>query len=232
MSEQQPRYFEQLSSNDQKSYRFLQSQFLSKSCRNNRNQRVEKFNEILSLIKNFCIQSQNPENDNIRCMVCGLYWLPQGSLAINIRQLHILIDKCKSSINGSLQRMGYHMVTNQTEALRNLSHCLPQIQNYQEIREWSVREIGVQTPQPEPLPSDILQPESISHASLTPNPVPLPVFNSSSFTLPETSYTDSLPASPIQNDFPVHDILYTDPFSCPPSFLFGNQDDSSFFNNI
>ena len=235
MVDKEPRYFQQLSSQDKEAYKYLQSQFSSKLCRNNRNQRVEKFNEILHLVKHFCIQPQNPENDNIRCLVCGLYWLPQGSLAINIRQLHILIDKCKSSINGSLQRIGYRMITNQSEALKSLAHFLPQINNYQEIREWSVREFGVQTPQPELSPTEIFQTPITSKASLTPNPLPISTLTPSFTNFPSSptlSFDLPPPTNEVNelNELPEDNFNTFDPFACPPSFLYENQDDSLFYN--
>lgn len=148
---QMPKYFDQLSSEDQKSYLELHSYLSSKECRNNRGQRLNKFSEILNSIHCFCIK--NDENDVKRCMVCGVFWLPPKGLAINIRQLHILLDKCKSSINGSLQRMGYNPLPPKNELVQQLIEYIPSLKNnFPELREWTIRTQSVMTPQPEPVP--------------------------------------------------------------------------------
>jgi hypothetical protein len=101
---------------------------------------------MLDAIKTFAIHDD--ENDWKRCLVCGVIWLP-GSIAINTRQLRLLIDKCKSSINGSLHRMGYSSVTSRGDTSKQLIESVPQLRgNFGELRQWTVRQIGAQTPQP------------------------------------------------------------------------------------
>ena len=77
-------------------------------------------------------------------------WLPNGQIAINSRQLQLLIGKCKSSINGSLQKSGFIPVTMKDESYQTLYKTLPQLNdNFKEAREWTIRQIGFSTPQPE-----------------------------------------------------------------------------------
>ncbi|OHT10125.1 hypothetical protein TRFO_20648 [Tritrichomonas foetus] len=146
-----PKYFEMLSSDDQKSFLELQSRLSSKKLRNNRGQRLSKFSEILHSIQSFVCKGD--ENDSIRALVCGVAWLPRG-IAINTRQLSILIDKCKSSINGSLQRMGYIPVQTKGDQTSELVEKIPFLKNnFPELREWTVRQLAVSTPPAEFIPT-------------------------------------------------------------------------------
>lgn len=141
-----PKFFEQLSADDQAQYKELQERFSSKQCRNNRNQRVSVFSEILNLVRDFCERGNG--NDSIRCLVCGYCTMP-GGFAVNIRQLRILVDKCKSSINGSLQRMGATITPMRNEFSDMLQQKIPQLKaTFTEMREWSVRQMTASTPQP------------------------------------------------------------------------------------
>jgi hypothetical protein len=134
---QQPRFFDLLSSDDQEKYQSLRSVLSSSDCRNNRNQRLDKFQEMFAVIREFCDRSDDGDAD--RFLVCGVCPL-DGCVAINIRQLHILLDKCKSSINGSFQRMGSATVALKGHVLDTFLAKIPQLKsNYNELREWSVR---------------------------------------------------------------------------------------------
>jgi hypothetical protein len=141
-----PKYFELLSPHDQEQYGELRSALSSQLCRNRRGKRVENFAEMMTSIRVFCIR--HDEDDWKRCLVCGVYWLPSG-IAINNRQLSILLDKCKSSINGSLQKMGYSTLQGRTESGTALSEAMPVLaNNFNELREWTVRLFMAATPQP------------------------------------------------------------------------------------
>jgi hypothetical protein len=92
---------------------------------------------MLGIIREFCEHS--PENRSERFLVCGACPLAEG-LAINIRQLRILLGKCKSSINGSFQRMGWIGMPLKDANYQELREKLPHIRmNFAELREWSFR---------------------------------------------------------------------------------------------
>jgi hypothetical protein len=94
---------------------------------------LDKFQAILVLIREFCEDS--PE----RCLVCGFCTLAEG-LAINIRQLRLLVTKCKSWINGSFQRMGWLGLSLKDAMLDEFLSKVPSLRaNFSELREWSVR---------------------------------------------------------------------------------------------
>lgn len=143
---QAPKFLNLLNEADCAAYSELRANLSSPTCRNRRNKRLETFGEMLNSIKSFCIR--NNEDDWKRCLVCGVIWTPNG-IAINTRQLRLLIDKCKSSINGSLHRMGFSTVTCRGDTSNQLAEMIPILKNnFPELRQWTVRQAGVSTPQP------------------------------------------------------------------------------------
>ena len=107
------------------------------SNKNQRNKRIETFSEALDKIKKFAVREDS--DDWKRCLVCGICWLPEG-IAINTHQLRILIFKCKSSINGSLQKMGFNVNLGRTDAANAMVNSIPFLKdNTPELRQWTVR---------------------------------------------------------------------------------------------
>ena len=133
-----PKFFDLLTDNDRVLYNNMRSGLSSHACRNRRGKRLETFGEMLKAIKTFCIR--NDEDDWKRCLVCGVCWLSNG-IAINTRHLSLLIDKCKSSINGSLQKLGYTTLQSRQESNDQLSEFIPILKNnFNELREWTIRQ--------------------------------------------------------------------------------------------
>ena len=225
-----PRFFNELSDNDKKEYLSLQEMFRSKFCRNNRNQRLQKFTEMLQAIQTYCIQPSNPVDDSKRCLVCGLCWMP-NYLGVNIRQLIILLDKCKSSVNGSFQRAGYRVVSNNQEAMDELIRRIPILNNnFNEIREWTIRELTTMTPQPA-LPS-FAPPQALMQQSQSPAPRLMRTLPTDlSFSFPPQQLQTPMPQIPQSSSEPSD--FFDDPFALTPAFLVdddrpeNNQNDQS-----
>jgi hypothetical protein len=217
-----PKYYDLLTPSDQGKYNELRATLSSQMCRNRRGKRLEGFSDMLASIRNFCIRHH--EDDWKRCLVCGVCWLPTG-IAINNCQLSILIDKCKSSINGSLQKMGYSTFQNRNESSGSLCELIPVLKNnFGELREWTVRLFVAATPQPNlplytvntlhpfqsPIPSHY-QALSTRPRSFMPPPLPVGVptrktppasisattFFDDEFTLPPTFLTEDAPPAPV-----------------------------------
>jgi hypothetical protein len=141
-----PQFFDLLSPADQEGYQKLRALVSSESCRHNRHHRLDTFSEVLSSIRSFC--EKGDADDGLRSLVCGVCHL-SDSIAVNVRRLRLLVEKCKSSINGSFQRMGCLPFLGKTASLDILAERMPQIRgNHAELREWSFRKIEVMTPQP------------------------------------------------------------------------------------
>lgn len=134
---QLPRYYNILSDFDKYQYSCLRLNLSTHYMKNQRNKRVENFTEILEIIRNFCVRGDG--DDWRRFLVCGYCCFKDG-IAINTRQLRLLIFKCKSSINGSLHKMGLSTNVSRTEAANSLMMAIPVLRdNVNELRQWTVR---------------------------------------------------------------------------------------------
>ena len=132
-----PQYFDLLSDTDKSEYLSLRVAFNADSLRRNRGKRIETFDGILEMIRQFA--EKGDENDWKRCLVCGVCWMDRA-IAINTRQLRLLIAKCKSSINGSLQKMGFSTNPSHSESWKILFSRIPLLKdNFTEIRQWTIR---------------------------------------------------------------------------------------------
>jgi hypothetical protein len=132
-----PHNWELLSTSDQGIYRQLHQALSAPSNRDRRNKRVDDFKEILEAIELF----ENVDDDDRwkRCLVCGIFTFP-GGIAVNIQQLKALIVRCKSSINGSLKRLGYTKVASKMEGCEPLFETIPFLRTHgSELRKWTLR---------------------------------------------------------------------------------------------
>ena len=98
-----PKHFELLDEADKVKYKKLQAYFIAhsmsaKNCGNS------AFQDSLIKIHAFCVR--NDEDDWKRSVVCGICWF-RNSILLSVQQLQKLLGKSKSSINGSLHKLGY-----------------------------------------------------------------------------------------------------------------------------
>jgi hypothetical protein len=136
-SESDPRSWELLSEADKAAYLKLKQDFNEAGLRHNRNTRLEQFDGILEAIRQFA--ERRDGDDWRRFLVCGVCWIENG-IAINTRQLRILLGKCKSSINGSLQKMGYTTNASHSQSWKILFRCIPLLKDrFSELRQWTIR---------------------------------------------------------------------------------------------
>jgi hypothetical protein len=135
-----PRFWDLLSEVDQFDYCELRQSLSEPTRKNRRNRSVATFSEIVGAVKAFVMR--NNHDDWKRGIVCGLFWFqPDSTIAINTRQLRILISKCKSSINGSFQQLGYSIATVGTDCSAMVVKNLPYLNgNFTELRQWTLRQ--------------------------------------------------------------------------------------------
>lgn len=136
-----PTYFDILPSADRASYITLR-QRISEENQNgknsNNNNCNSSFEQQLEMIRKFA--ERKDIHDWKRFLVCGICW--KGDLlGVNTRQLRFLINKCKSAINSSLQRMGYQVChSNSLKPWAVFSPMIPYINtNMSELRQWTIR---------------------------------------------------------------------------------------------
>ncbi|KAH0795417.1 potassium/sodium hyperpolarization-activated cyclic nucleotide-gated channel 1 [Histomonas meleagridis] len=133
-----PNYWELLTEEDQVQYIELQKKFSTSEYKNRRNKSKETFQNLIDQIKGFVVR--NDGNVIQRSLVCGIVWLEHG-IAINTHQLCLLTGKCKSSINGSFQSIGYGTIPVGTDSSNELINTFPFLKNnFPELRQWTIRQ--------------------------------------------------------------------------------------------
>lgn len=133
-----PNHFSILSPEDQQGYIDLKAMLCDSNRSNQKKNGLENFSDILTKIKHYTV---NPVEDRWkRFLVCGIAWTENGYIGINTHQLQLLLGKCKSSINGSLHRLGYSALGFHGGSCSQLIDAIPFLkENFQELRQWTVR---------------------------------------------------------------------------------------------
>jgi len=132
-----PANFNLLSGADQQEFLALKDKFHAVTARAGKGERLDVLSERLALIRQFI--ERGDEDDSTRTAVCGIFFL-RDSLAVNIQSLRILLGKCKSSINGSLQRLGYSAEPHGCDADEEFLSRVPgPLRQGSELRTWSIR---------------------------------------------------------------------------------------------
>jgi hypothetical protein len=187
----EPQYWNLLSEEDKASYIQLKNGFLMNAPSRSRNNTVDNFDGMLESIRQFA--ERDNEDDWRRFLVCGLCWMP-NALAINTRQLRLLVSKCKSSINGSLQKLGYTTDMSHSESWKGLFPHIPMLKDhFRELRQWTIRykteaPAPPQTFVPIPLKKSDIAPSAKQVIVEPPKPLPIP-----EETKPEETKTPTWP---------------------------------------
>lgn len=152
-------YWDMLSDIDRDAYTRLWQTFTSSACKHRRHHSLEINSGILNTIKAFVLR--NDEDDWKRGLVCGIWWI-NDTVAINTRQLRLLISKCKSSVNALFQGLGYTTVPPSSEFSTSLMCAFPCLkENLSELRQWTARvPIGRGPAVPPPVPEPAPEPEA------------------------------------------------------------------------
>jgi hypothetical protein len=134
-----------LSESDRAAYSRLHAFIARSTLTSPRAQRAQSFVGALDAIRHF-VMRDDPE-DPLRGIVCGLYWLPDG-IAVDVHEVRRLVPRCKSSINGSLHKLGYTLSLGRLECAEVLTKIFPLLRNAStELRKWSIRKIESHRPQ-------------------------------------------------------------------------------------
>ena len=164
-----PQYWQLLSEAEKQEYLKIQREFSSENPENKKYKSTKVFQDFIDRLKGFVMQGN--AYDRNRALVCGIYWF-NNSIAINSRQLMVIISKCKSSINGSFQALGYGSVPTGTNSTYALIKLFPHLaKNFSELRQWTIRQLMKKSP-----PINVNK-ESISNQNTKVNFVPIPIVN-------------------------------------------------------
>jgi hypothetical protein len=93
--------------------------------------------EGIKRVRNFIERTH--EDEWRRALVCGIFFL-SDALSLNIQQLRILMGKCKSSINGSLQQLGYAAQSSGPDTEQEFLARIPlNFRDANELKKWTIR---------------------------------------------------------------------------------------------
>ena len=164
-------------------------------------QKFSNLNELLSILKNFCIRGDN--SDGQRCSVIGICWLKDGSIAININNLSFLTGFNKNILNAEFSNSNFLPSAFSTELIEKIPSLAG---NTKDLRMWCVRKLHTQTPKPH-LHS---MRESSSTTSISPNPQ-----IHSGHIENQWSYEDYLESYGRSDSASAQANFWDDPFSIP-----------------
>jgi hypothetical protein len=134
---QLPLYWSLLSDPDKMAYGSMRQALSSSACKHRRHHSTEINQDILNTLRGFVMRGD--ADDWKRALVCGVCWL-NGAIAINTRQLRLLLSKCKSSVNAMFQNIGYATVPTTSDYGGALAAFFPVIKdNFTELRKWTIR---------------------------------------------------------------------------------------------
>lgn len=141
-----PQFIEFLSSEDKEQYYELRANLTNLENKYKKNKRLSSLQNALDAIREFC--EKGKDDDWKRYLVCGACWYG-SELGINTRQLRLLLNKCKSSINGALSKMGYEYQKLKIDEDTFLTQKIPYLkENINEKRMWTARRKVTLSPYP------------------------------------------------------------------------------------
>jgi hypothetical protein len=148
-----PRFFEQLTDAEQSEYETLRQGLSSPQCKSRRNKSNEMFQDVLDQLKRYVGDSPT------RGLVCGILWLDRG-IAVNTHSLSIITNRCKSSINGSFQALGYGTIPSGADVSPEIERAFPFMKGqFGLLRQWTIRQRIDEVPQKSaPIPEDEISP--------------------------------------------------------------------------
>ena len=135
-----PQYWNALSQDDRCEFMRLRSNFRQGPKVTSKDFRIVTFSKELSIVIRYLERS--PENAEARCVLVGVCFVGPY-VCVNTRQLKTFLGRCKSSINGSFQQLGYVALKTKAKAKACVITALPSLQNNQSIlRQWTVRYVS------------------------------------------------------------------------------------------
>jgi hypothetical protein len=141
-----PQFWNLLTDSDQMTYISIRQALSSSACKHQRHHSTTINKDIITSLRGFIIR--NDRDDWKRSIVCGICWLRDG-IAINTRQLSLLVGKCKSSVNAMFQNLGYTTIPSARDYAPSLVEFFPILKdNFAELRKWTIRFSTLEIPPP------------------------------------------------------------------------------------
>ena len=133
-----PLHWELITRQDLDDYVQLRNSFYDEIRKSKKGERLDAFIRRLIKIKEFV--ERGDSDDWKRGLVCGIIFM-KNSIAIHIQQFRLLLGKCKSSINGSLQQIGFVAHPQGGPIEEELFEKVPIFRKeHSEVKKWTVRD--------------------------------------------------------------------------------------------
>jgi hypothetical protein len=130
-------YWSQLSQDDKAEFLRLRTAFHQSQQNGSKDRRSVTFPRELVLVLNYIEHDQ--DNIETRAILAGVCFAGP-IVCINTRQLKNVLSRCKSSINGSFQQLGYVALRTKAKARMCVLAALPSLAVHQNIlRQWTAR---------------------------------------------------------------------------------------------
>lgn len=140
-----PCYWDLLSLPDQQAYIHLQRQLSTANYCASRKTSLPDLDNIFEAIKTYT--NRGNDEDWKRSIACGIYFI-NDCIAVNPKQLSILTDSSKSSINNQLERLKYVSIPLTSEDGKKVFSQIPKLSAKSHESQWTVRKKSIMTPQP------------------------------------------------------------------------------------
>jgi len=130
-------YWNNLSPSDKTEFQRLRNNFHQSQKMSSKDRRLVSFsNELITILKFIERSESGRENRTVLVGVC----FAGPFIGVNTRQLKNFLGRCKSSINGSFQQLGYVALRTKSKARTCVLSIIPSLINDQNIlRQWTVR---------------------------------------------------------------------------------------------
>ncbi|KAH0794337.1 hypothetical protein GPJ56_001779 [Histomonas meleagridis] len=136
-------YWKMLSEDEKEEYVRICENFKNEEKKTSKDKRIVSFPNELSILVHFIEQSEF--NKEARCVLVGICFCGP-ILCLNNRQLKNLTCRCKSSINGSFQKLGYVSISCKSKSRDCVITALPSLKCYPILlRQWSSRYVSSNT---------------------------------------------------------------------------------------
>ena len=130
-------YWNNLSQNDKAEFLKLRNQLHQSQKTSVKDRRLVSFSNEMTTILQFLEQSETGRE--CRCILAGVAFAGPF-ICVNTRQLKNFLGRCKSSINGSFQQLGYVAVRTKSKAKSCVLSVIPSLASDPNLlRQWTVR---------------------------------------------------------------------------------------------
>lgn len=179
-----PAHYDILTEEDKTGYQDLRRSLQSAFSLAPRSSKIsDSFESVVDQLRRYVVCGDESAQLR-RSLVCGIMWI-DNVIAINTRQLCIVVGKCKSSVNSGFQAIGYTTVPTDANTATALTKAFPFMKaDFGEMRQWTFRL----------MPTDTKPTNDISFFDVNScSPPPDEFSSANNFTLETDSFPDPLP---------------------------------------